>query len=105
MGDLLCRLTYFRYTGAISERNMDRRLRVCNDEISVAPLGALVVGWRRNSGIRCQLVSGIGSVASPSGKYQLQIFINARLYLGGKVLNLMDARFFKCTSGADTVPF
>jgi hypothetical protein len=34
MGDFLCRLTYFRYTGAISERNMDRRLRVGNDEIS-----------------------------------------------------------------------
>jgi hypothetical protein len=42
MGDLLCRLTYFQYTDAISERNMDRRLQVCNDEISGN--GSFVVG-------------------------------------------------------------
>ena len=37
-----------------------------------------------HSGIGCQLVSEIGWVVSPSGKYQLQIFINAGLYLGVK---------------------
>ena len=30
---LLCRLTYFQYTGAISEWNTDKCLQVCNDEI------------------------------------------------------------------------
>jgi len=62
MGHLLCRLTYFRYTGAISEQNMDRCLWVCNDEIGgngIAPLGAEIVGWWQNSGIGCQLISGI----------------------------------------------
>ena len=34
MGDLLCRLTYFWYTGAILEQNMDRCLWVCGDEIN-----------------------------------------------------------------------
>jgi len=33
MGDLLCRPTYFWFTGAISERSMDRCLQVCNDKI------------------------------------------------------------------------
>ena len=60
MGDLLCRLTYFRYTGAISERNMDRRLR--NGEMALRK-------WDGGEIVECQLVSGIGSVVSTSGKY------------------------------------
>jgi hypothetical protein len=65
MGDLLCRLTYFRYTGAISERNMDRRLRVRG----------------------CQLVSaGQWRTLPNTNIYKCQTL------LGGKVLNLTDAR-------------
>ena len=55
MGDFLCRLTYFQYTGATLEQNMDRRLWVGNDKT-----GGNDSSERQNSGIGCQLISGSG---------------------------------------------
>ena len=68
MGDLLCRLIYFQYTDAILERNMDSCLQVHNDKISGNSTFGHFGSEQQNSGIGCQL-SGIRSVASPSGKY------------------------------------
>jgi hypothetical protein len=86
MGDFLCRLIYFQYTGAILEWNMDRRLRVGNDKISgMAVVGNKMVGLDANSLVVLENINY---------KYQYK----CQTLLGWQSAESHGCQVFKCTS-------